>query len=528
VPSFKIHGHLKAEIFEDVATGEGAWTGLGVFPAIVGLADGPPPEDAVGTQRRNWAGNVEWSSKVVAPTTREEVAAVVRGAEGRVRALGRGHSFTPACDSEGTILSVAKLNAVLEFDTATGLLTVQAGITYTALFQFLAKTDWALDNVASLPHVTVGGAFSTGTHGSSGVDADGRAMLGNLGSQATALSFVVADGSTVTYEQGVHPEFDAVRVGIGCLGVVTEVTLQLVPTYNVAQACYKDMGVTELIDNFDEMLRSCDSFSALIDFPNGNVFHFVTRKRVAPGIVDVPDYPETLWGGTLSEDGFSIKNLEHSTTGTHTAPWHEVLFYHVAGGEEGKASDFWADYTELQLEYFVDLADSGAALRAAHACSRRWTDASDTDKLFGACELRVVRADSEQSLLSPVRGRDSLVLHFSISTGFGQPCAAGPNGVVGQRALDCCAEMEAALGPSAPPPHRLAREREPEREHDHTAARRAAPFAPRPHWGKLFTLGAADIAGLYGPEAIRAFRALAAEHDPSGKFRNDWIDALLF
>ena len=165
----EIHGHMKAEILEDLATREGSWTGLEILPIVVGLADGPPPEDAVGTQRRNWAGNVEWSSVVISPDTREELATAVRDAPGRVRAIGRGHSFTPACDSEGTIISLAKLNSVLEFDQTNGLLTVEAGITYTQLFQFLTGTAWALDNVASLPHVTVGGAFSTGTHGSSGV-----------------------------------------------------------------------------------------------------------------------------------------------------------------------------------------------------------------------------------------------------------------------------------------------------------------------------------------------------------------------
>ena len=368
-----IHGHLKAEILEDLATGDGMWTGLEVLPNIVGLADGPPPEDAVGSQRRNWAGNVEWSSLVVTPADREELAAVVREAPGRVRPLGRGHSFTPACDSEGTIVSLAKISEVLSFDEAAGLLTVEAGITYTALFQFLAGTDWALDNVASLPHVsrhdiargiwvaffsrcqryrcrqvTVGGAFATGTHGSSGVGADGRAMLGNLGSQATSLTFLISDGTTVTYRQGVDPEFDGARVGIGCLGILVEVTLQLVPSYNVAQAWYKDASVDAFIDGFDETLRSCDSFSALIDFPNDTVFNLAIRKRVAAGDTTVPEYAPTLFGGKLSEEGFSMASV--ANPGTHTAPWHEVLFYHVSGADEGKAADLWAGYTELQLE----------------------------------------------------------------------------------------------------------------------------------------------------------------------------------
>ena len=498
----EIHGHVKAEIFEDLATrGESGWTGLETFPKVVGLADGPAPKAAMGSAsgKRNWAGNVVWKSAVVTPATCDELAAAMRSASSQMRALGRGHSFTACCDTEGTIVSLAKLNAVVEFDEENGLLTVEAGITYTKLFQFLKNTKWALANVASLPHVTVGGAFSTGTHGSSGLGPDGRALLGNLSSQATRLRFMAADGKIVTYEKGVDAEFDAARTGIGCLGVLVEATLQLVPTYNVAQVCYRGMAVEALIVNFMPMLHSCDSFSALIDFPADEVYMFVSRQRVAAGDTRVPEYPPTLWGGTISADGFTMAGS--SNPGTHTAPWHEVLFYHVSGGDEGKATDLWKGYTELQMEYFVDLADYDAALRAAWKCARQWGDCTETDRLFRACELRVVRADSADSLLSPVRGRDSLVIHFSISTNFGEMVESGfGNGTVGQRALDCCTEMESAL----------------------------APFAPRPHWGKLFTMGADALSDVYGSEAIRQFRKLANKHDPEGKFRNDWVTQLLF
>ena len=120
---------------------------------------------------------------------------------------------------------------------------------------------------------------------------------------------------------------------------------------------------------------------------------------------------------------------------------------------------------------FVDLADADAALRATYACTRQWTDESTdragssapgggladalpADRLFRACELRVVRADSEDSWLSPVRGRDSLVIHFSISAGFGEDTKAGSSfGVVGSRAVECCAELEEALAPFSARPH---------------------------------------------------------------------------
>ena len=189
---------------------------------------------------------------------------------------------------------------------------------------------------------------------------------------------------------------------------------------------------------------------------------------------------------------------------------------------------------------FVDLADADAALRATYACTRQWTDESTdragssapgggladappADRLFRACELRVVRADSEDSWLSPVRGRDSLVIHFSISAGFGEDTEAGSSfGVVGSRAVECCAELEEALAPFSARPHWSATQRSilhcvPTFFDDGLAGR-----------GKLFTLGKEEVEAVYGAEAIAEFRALAAKHDPEAKFRNGWVDSLLF
>ena len=121
---------------------------------------------------------------------------LIREQQGTIRVVGRGHSFTPVCDTDGLLLSLAKMNKVLALDDTAGTVTVEGGITYTLLNRYLSKTQWALRNLATLPHFTVAGSISMGTHGSSGVDAaTGRPYLGNLGSQVCGIKYVLGDGA---------------------------------------------------------------------------------------------------------------------------------------------------------------------------------------------------------------------------------------------------------------------------------------------------------------------------------------------
>ena len=162
-------------------------------------------------------------------------------AAGSVRVVGRSHSFTPVCDTTGLLLSLAKMQvndlrtplpplaaplpcgilkahasdatasnspvsqAVLDFDDTKGTITVEGGATYTAVNAYLKKTRWAAKNLATLPHFTVAGSMSMGTHGSSGVDPDGAAQLGNQASQVVAVEFVTAGGELRAYSREADP-----------------------------------------------------------------------------------------------------------------------------------------------------------------------------------------------------------------------------------------------------------------------------------------------------------------------------------
>jgi len=154
-------------------------------------------------------------------------------APGNIRVMGRGHSFNDICNTDGTLINLTRrMNQVLELNADSRTLRVQGGITYTGMFEYLRDTEWALPNTASMPHFSLSGAISTGVHGSSGVDpVSGRPYLGNLGSAVKSLTLVIHDGSTVRVSRDDADggaKLNTAIVGLGCLGVVAEVELDLV------------------------------------------------------------------------------------------------------------------------------------------------------------------------------------------------------------------------------------------------------------------------------------------------------------
>ena len=259
----------------------------------------------------NWSRTVEWpAARLASPSSAEELAAAVAAAEGGlVRVVGRGHSFNEIVQTEGLLISLAKMNSVIGLDEAEGgaTITVAGGMTYSELFAALKETRWALPSTASMPHFTIAGAISTGTHGSSGVDAaTGRVhdAGGNLGSSVCGLEFVLADGTRRRYggdtEEG-RAALNGAIVGLGCLGPIASVSLRLVPRYDVRQACYRAVPVPRLIDELEALVGSTDSFSAIVDFHLHTVRWLFLRKFVPhPAPEEQPAHPESLCGGTLS------------------------------------------------------------------------------------------------------------------------------------------------------------------------------------------------------------------------------------
>ena len=177
----------------------------------------------------NWGGTASCRpAEVEHPASEEEiVAALKRAATGgeRVKVAGSGHSFTDIACTGGRMLKLDRYNHVVEVDAAKRTVTVEAGITIADLAEELARNGLAFPNLGDIGYQSISGAISTSTHGTG-------EKLGNLATQVKALRLVLADGSALDLSARSDPEsFQAARVSLGALGVISTVTLQCVPAF---------------------------------------------------------------------------------------------------------------------------------------------------------------------------------------------------------------------------------------------------------------------------------------------------------
>ena len=189
--------------------------------------------------RTNWAGNYQYSTdRLLLPRSVEEVRQAVKSGA-KMRALGARHSFNGIADSKDTQISLRLLDQ-MALDSKSRTVTVGAGVTYGRLAPYIDEQGFAVHNLASLPHVSVAGACATATHGSGSKN-------GNLSTAMSALEIVTADGEIVTLSRQKDGErFPGAGVALGGLGVVTKVTLDVQPTFQVRQVVYENLSLTQL------------------------------------------------------------------------------------------------------------------------------------------------------------------------------------------------------------------------------------------------------------------------------------------
>ena len=228
---------------------------------------------------RNWAGTASATpARWARPRTEAEIAAAVRDAAAaglRVRALGSGHSFTPAAATDGMALDLTGWTGIVAADTRTGLVTVRSGTTLRVLNAALDGLGLAMANLGDIDAQTLAGALCTGTHGTG-------AGLGGLATQVEALGLVLADGALVTCSASERPElFAAARVGLGALGVLSTVTLRCVPSFRLA-ADERPELTDEVIERFDSLAAANDHFE-FYWFPYGRYALVKRNNRLSPG-----------------------------------------------------------------------------------------------------------------------------------------------------------------------------------------------------------------------------------------------------
>lgn len=374
----------------------------------------------------------------------------------RIRAVGSRHSFNDLVDSPALVCLDA-LPAVVELDTASRTVRVGGAVRYGQLAAELHARGWALHNLASLPHISVAGAVATATHGS------GDRSPG-LASAVAGIELVTADGSLLTLTRA-DPELAGAVVGLGALGVVTALTLDVEPTYDVVQQVHTGLPWSAVLDDVDGVFGSADSVSLFTDWRGESVEQVWRKSRVPRALSPAPWLEAVAAGAPLHPlaDGDPA-----STTGQlgEVGPWHERLphfrleFVPSAG-------------EELQSEYLVDRRDAVAAIGAVRRLGEQLAP------VLLVSEVRSIAAD--ELWLSMASGRDSLGLHFT------------------WRPLQ--AQVEALLP---------------------ALEQALAPYVARPHWGKLFADVDRSLAGAY--PRMGDFRRLVARLDPEGTFGNGFLD----
>ena len=331
---------------------------------------------------KNWAGNQTFGAqKAVAPESVEQLQEIVAKSS-KVKALGTGHSFNLSADTTGTQISLKNFNQITDLNPASQTVRVGAGVTYGQLAGWLNPLGWALENLASLPHITVSGSVATATHGS------GRRNQ-NLSAAVCGLSFVRADGSLNQPE-----DISSQVVHIGALGVVYELEIKVVPAFELRQDVYQNLSWTVLFENFDAVTEAGYSVSLFTDWTSKSI-----NQVWVKGSKEMPD---ELFGAPNSK--VKLHPLAHVSPENCTdqcgivGPWHERLPHFKM--------DFMPSAgAELQSEFFVNIGDFEEALESL------WTISEDIANVVQICEIRFVKEDN--LLLSPAKGRDIACIHFT-------------------------------------------------------------------------------------------------------------------
>ena len=206
---------------------------------------------------RNWAGNQKANPvSIDAPRSLGELAALVASASGKgqkVKAVGSGHSFTSAAATNGRMIRLENLSGILHIDHASCQVTVGAGTRLSDLNKLLHAEGLALANLGDIAYQTVAGAISTSTHGT------GKALTG-LAGQVVAMKLINGQGEIIECSKSLNPHiFDVARVSVGALGIITEYTLQAVPSFRL-RALEQPMRLDDVLENAHDLASAHDHF----------------------------------------------------------------------------------------------------------------------------------------------------------------------------------------------------------------------------------------------------------------------------
>jgi xylitol oxidase len=398
------------------------------------------------TAQTNWAGTHTYEGRLATPRSIDELQRLIAAAP-RARALGTRHSFNDIADSD-LLVSLQDLPADIAIDTDAATVRVASHLPFATVAGAVDAQGLALHNLGSLPHISVGGATATATHGSG-------LRNGNLSTAVVGLELVTADGGILRIDRE-DARFPGAVVHLGALGVVTHVALALEPRYDVRQDVYVGVPWDEVLGDPVGIFGAAYSVSVFGHWGVPRTEQVWLKSRLDD---DGDLEPADTWHeGTRATGQMSpvADDSDNTTVQGERGSWHARLPHFRFDRQPSAQGD------EIQTEYFVALEDAASALSAVREIADR------IDPLLIVTELRTVAADD--LWLSTAYGRNSLGIHFTWRNLPAEVTALLP-------------VVEAAL----------------------------APFAPRTHWGKWFADAAASDRYPRFEDAIGLMRELDPE-----------------
>ena len=422
---------------------------------------------------RNWAGTESATGvEVLRPSSLDEVAAAVKAAAEhgkRLKAVGAGHSFTGCSVPEQVMVRLDRLASITSADSASGKVTVGAGTGLAKLNAGLASFDLAMENLGDIDKQTISGAISTGTHGTG-------AKLGGLATQIVGLELVTADGSVLNCSAEENADiFNAARVSVGALGVITSLTLQTVPAF-LLRAQEMPLPLGEVLTGFNELADGNDHFE-FYWFPHTEIALTKRNNRVAPGVGPSPVGRIRGW---VDDELLSNRVFELTNRLSVRRPGLVQRINRLASRALSAREYVDSSYKVFCSERNVVFRESEYAVPREHVVEvvrqlRAWIDRSG-ERIPFPIEVRVAAADD--IWLSTAYGRDTAYVAIHQY-------------------------------------HRL-----PHDKYFDAFEQIVAPYGARPHWGKLHKLGAEQLRERY--PRFDDFLAVRDRLDPQRVFGNPY------
>ncbi len=422
----------------------------------------------------NWAGDQRCApARLATPRDHTELAETLAraAADGhRVRVAGAGHSFTDTCLTDGVLLDLSHLNRVLDIDSDTGLVRVQAGMRLDAISTALHERGLAFPNLGDIDVQTIAGATATGTHGTG-------AKLPNISAALHAVELMTADGAIVELDGRSDPDgWRAARVSVGALGVVTALTLRLVPSF-VLEGIERPMPVEEVLADLDSHVDSNDHFEFYM-FGHSSIAMTKRNNRV-----ELPARPRAKavdWFADILLSNYAFDALCRAGRRIPALVPYIQRGAAYAGSYRRQVDHSYRVFASprlfrfTEMEYAIPRRHSAEAIRALKRLSAR----------FGSpmpVEVRWVAADD--AFLSPATGRDTCYIAVHMYRGMDH-----------EPYFRACEEVFDG-------------------------------YEGRPHWGKRHFQTAGTLRPRY-PDWDR-FAAVRHRFDPDGRFANDYLDRVL-